>query len=78
MMVEFINGLTGTRMWVAPERETEYLAAGHIRAEGPPAAPAQPPACVPPAACTAVESTAPRQTSKKKPEAAKRGTPAGK
>ena len=41
MMVEFINGLTGTRMWVAPERETEYLAAGHIRAEGPPAAPAQ-------------------------------------
>ncbi len=65
-MVEIINSLTGTRMWVSPERETEYLAAGHIRAEGPPAAPAQPPAGKPP------------EAPKKKPAAAKRGAQAGK
>ncbi len=28
-MKEFINGLTGTRMLVADDREKEYLAAGH-------------------------------------------------
>lgn len=28
-MKEFINGLTGTRMLVADDRESEYLAAGH-------------------------------------------------
>ena len=28
-MAEFINSLTGTRMWVAPEREEEYRLAGH-------------------------------------------------
>lgn len=35
-MVEFINSLTGTRMSVAPERQEEYLAAGHrlVQAEG--------------------------------------------
>lgn len=47
-MVEFINSLTGTRMWVSPERKTEYLEAGHIRVEGPSVAPAQPPAGKPP------------------------------
>ena len=30
-MKEFINGLTGTRMLVADDREAEYLAAGHTR-----------------------------------------------
>lgn len=34
-MVEFINSLTGTRMAVAPEREAEYLAAGHHLAPKP-------------------------------------------
>ncbi len=28
-MAEFINSLTGTRMWVAPGREGEYRLAGH-------------------------------------------------
>lgn len=28
-MKEFIHSLTGTRMWVADDREQEYLAAGH-------------------------------------------------
>ena len=28
-MAEFINSLTGTRMWVAPERAEEYVRAGH-------------------------------------------------
>ena len=28
-MVEFINGLTGTQMWVADDRVEEYKAAGH-------------------------------------------------
>lgn len=31
MMVEFLNILTGTRMFVDPEREVEYLMAGHTR-----------------------------------------------
>ena len=34
-MIEFKNHLTGTLMAVAPEREAEYLAAGHIRVNGP-------------------------------------------
>ena len=28
-MAEFINSLTGTRMWVAPGRDEEYRLAGH-------------------------------------------------
>lgn len=28
-MIEFINRLTGTRMWVADERKEQYLEAGH-------------------------------------------------
>lgn len=30
-----VNSLTGTRMFVAPEREAEYLAAGHHRVPKP-------------------------------------------
>ena len=34
-MIEFKNRLTGTLMAVAPEREAEYLAAGHTRVDAP-------------------------------------------
>ena len=37
-MIEFKNRLTGTMMAVAPEREAEYLAAGHTRVDPPAAA----------------------------------------
>lgn len=38
-MVEFINQLTGTAMYVAEERAAEYAAAGHKQvARDPPAA----------------------------------------
>lgn len=44
-MIEFINKLTGTRMWVAEERADEYKAAGHKpaaeSAEKPKRAPAK-------------------------------------
>lgn len=40
-MVEFKNRLTGTLMAVAPEREAEYLAAGHTRVDPPAAAAAR-------------------------------------
>ena len=43
-MIEFKNRLTGTLMAVAPEREAEYLAAGHTRVAPPAAAPARQPA----------------------------------
>lgn len=43
-MIEFKNRLTGTLMAVAPEREAEYLAAGHTRVDPPAAAPARQPA----------------------------------
>lgn len=43
-MIEFRNRLTGTLMAVAPEREAEYLAAGHTRVDPPAAAPARQPA----------------------------------
>lgn len=39
-MVEMINALTGTKMCVAPEREAEYLAAGHRLAAEPAPQPA--------------------------------------
>ena len=85
-MVEFINSLTGTRMAVAPEREAEYLAAGHTRVADAPAAPPggdapaeQTAAALPkeqaPAAKTAAKTSRPE--AKKKP-AAKRSTPAKK
>lgn len=34
-MIRFINRLTGSLMLVAPEREAEYLSAGHMLAEEP-------------------------------------------
>ncbi|MDD6947720.1 MAG: hypothetical protein PUI75_01575 [Subdoligranulum sp.] len=37
-MIEFKNRLTGTLMAVAPEREAEYLAAGHTRVDAQAAA----------------------------------------
>lgn len=37
-MIEFKNRLTGTLMAVAPEREAEYLVAGHTRVDAPAAA----------------------------------------
>lgn len=40
-MIEFKNCLTGTLMAVAPEREAEYLAAGHTRVDAPAAVPAR-------------------------------------
>ena len=38
IMIEFKNRLTGTLMAVAPEREAEYLVAGHTRVDPPAAA----------------------------------------
>ena len=55
-MIEFKNRLTGTLMAVAPEREAEYLAAGHTRVD--------PPAAAAPAKQTAEEPTA-KQTAAK-------------
>lgn len=51
-MIEFKNRLTGTLMAVAPEREAEYLAAGHTRVDPPAAAPARQPAEEPAAPAT--------------------------
>ena len=88
-MIEFINELTHTRMFVSPEREAEYLAAGHTRvadktAEPPggdtlaeqPAAPAiaEPPQAQ---AHGAKPETKTSRPAAKKPSA-KRSTPAKK
>ena len=56
-MIEFKNRLTGTLMAVAPEREAEYLAAGHTRVDAPAATPARQPAEEPAAKQTAEEPT---------------------
>lgn len=56
-MIEFKNRLTGTLMAVAPEREAEYLAAGHTRVDAPAAVPAEEPAEEPAAKQTAEEPT---------------------
>lgn len=56
-MIEFKNCLTGTLMAVAPEREAEYLAAGHTRVDAPAAVPARQPAEEPAAKQTAEEPT---------------------
>lgn len=63
-MIEFKNRLTGTLMAIAPEREAEYLAAGHTRVDPPAAAApakqtAEEPAEEPAAKQTAEEPTAP-------------------
>lgn len=57
-MIEFKNCLTGTLMAVAPEREAEYLAAGHTRVDAPAAVPARQPAEEPTAKQTAAKQTA--------------------
>lgn len=38
-MIKFINGWTGTDMWVAETRVEEYIAAGHKLAADPPEVP---------------------------------------
>ena len=59
-MVEFKNRLTGTLMAVVPEREAEYLAAGHTRVDPPAAAaPAKQPAEEPTEEPTAKQTAAP-------------------
>lgn len=68
-MIEFKNRLTGTLMAVAPEREAEYLAAGHTRVDPPAAAAparqtAEEPAEEPTAKQTAEEPTT-KQTAAK-------------
>lgn len=71
-MIEFKNRLTGTLMAVAPEREAEYLAAGHTRVDAPAAVPARQPAEEPaeePAAKqTAAKQTAAKQTAAPAPK----------
>lgn len=67
-MIEFKNRLTGTLMAVAPEREAEYLAAGHTRVD--------PPAAAAPARQTAEEPTA-KQTAEE-PAAKQTAAPAPK
>lgn len=65
-MVKFKNRLTGTLMAVAPEREAEYLAAGHTRVNPSAAASAEQPAA--PAEKTAAKTlrpTAKKPTAKK-------------
>ncbi len=58
-MIEFKNRLTGTLMAVAPEREAEYLAAGHTRVDPPAAAPARQPAEEPAEEPAAKQTAAP-------------------
>lgn len=60
-MVEFKNRLTGTLMAVVPEREAEYLAAGHTRVDAPAAVPARQSA-EEPAEEPAAKQTAAKQT----------------
>lgn len=71
-MIKFKNRLTGTLMAVAPEREAEYLAAGHTRVDAPAAVPARQPAEEPaeePAAKqTAAKQTAAKQTAAPAPK----------
>lgn len=66
-MIEFKNHLTGTLMAVAPEREDEYLAAGHTRVDAPAAVPARQPAEEPAEEPTA-KQTAAKQTAAPAPK----------
>lgn len=73
-MIEFKNRLTGTLMAVAPEREAEYLAAGHTRVDAPAAVPARQPAEEPaeePAAKQTAEEPAEEPTEEPTAPAAK-------
>lgn len=70
-MIEFKNRLTGTLMAVAPEREDEYLAAGHTRVDPPAAVPARQPAEEPaeePAAKQPAEEPTAKQTAAPAPK----------
>ena len=64
-MVEFKNRLTGTLMAVAPEREAEYLAAGHTRVDAPAAAAPAKQTAEEPAEEPAAKQTAAPATKKK-------------
>ena len=64
-MVEFKNRLTGTMMAVAPEREAEYLAAGHTRVDAPAAVPARQPDEEPAAKQTAAPATKKKAAARK-------------
>ena len=64
-MIEFKNRLTGTLMAVAPEREAEYLAAGHTRVDAPAAAPARQPAEEPAAKQPAAPATKKKAAARK-------------
>ena len=78
-MIEFKNRLTGTLMAVAPEREDEYLAAGHTRVDAPAAVPARQPAEEPaeePAAKQTAEEPAEEPT--EEPTAKQTAAPAPK
>lgn len=66
-MIEFKNRLTGTLMAVAPEREAEYLAAGHTRVDAPAAVPSRQPA-EEPAEEPAAKQTAEEQTAEEPAE----------
>ena len=66
-MIEFKNRLTGTLMAVAPEREDEYLAAGHTRVDAPAAVPAKQTA-EEPAEEPAAKQTAAKQTAAPAPK----------
>lgn len=83
-MIEFKNRLTGTLMAVAPEREAEYLAAGHTRVDAPAAVPArqiaEEPAEEPAAKQTTEELTAeePAEEPTEEPTAKQTAAPAPK
>ncbi len=64
-MIKFRNRLTGTLMAVAPEREAEYLAAGHTRVDPPAAAPARQPAEEPAAKQPAAPATKKKAAARK-------------
>lgn len=64
-MIEFKNRLTGTLMAVAPEREAEYLAAGHTRVDAPAAAAPAKQTAEEPAEEPAAKQTAAPATKKK-------------
>ena len=66
-MIEFKNHLTGTLMTVVPEREAEYLAAGHTRVDAPAAVPARQTA-EEPAEEPAAKQTAAKQTAAPAPK----------
>ena len=67
-MIEFKNRLTSTLMAVAPEREAEYLAAGHTRVDPPAAAAPARQTAEEPAEEPAAKQTAAKQTAAPAPK----------